>query len=211
VAIHADDVSLLGLSPEDLVLHLCLHTSYQHLFSFGLRPLCDIAETIAWSGHAIAWADLARRSFRWRWNRGTYLALRLAKDLVGAAVPEETLSALRPASFDETLLTTAQSQIFADWMKAITPRLLALRFEKRWTGKIREFFHMLFLPKNSIARMYNIPTASMKIYLCYLARFVRLWRVHGRTVLRLHQNDRFFAPASIRQFDLDHWLNGGRS
>ncbi len=36
----------LTLSPEDLLLHLCLHTSAHHLYSNGLRAFCDIRETI---------------------------------------------------------------------------------------------------------------------------------------------------------------------
>jgi|GEM_PF-423048 len=38
-------VEVLSLSPEDLLLHLCLHFSYQD-DCVGLRSLCDVAETI---------------------------------------------------------------------------------------------------------------------------------------------------------------------
>ncbi len=33
-------------APEDLLLHLCLHTFKDHLFENGLRFLCDLSETI---------------------------------------------------------------------------------------------------------------------------------------------------------------------
>ena len=39
-------LDVMLLSPEDQLLHLALHTSYQHLFAFGLRPFYDIATTI---------------------------------------------------------------------------------------------------------------------------------------------------------------------
>ncbi len=39
-------VEVLTLSPEDLLLHLCLHVCYQHRLEVGLTPFCDIAETI---------------------------------------------------------------------------------------------------------------------------------------------------------------------
>jgi hypothetical protein len=39
-------VEVLALSPEDLLLHLCLHTSHRDGFKVGLRPFSDIAETI---------------------------------------------------------------------------------------------------------------------------------------------------------------------
>jgi len=38
-------VEVLSLSPEDLLLHLCLHFSYKD-GCVGLRSLCDVAETI---------------------------------------------------------------------------------------------------------------------------------------------------------------------
>ena len=40
------DVDVLTLSPEDLLLHLCLHAAYSESLGAGLRPFCDIAETI---------------------------------------------------------------------------------------------------------------------------------------------------------------------
>ncbi len=106
--------SLSGLAPEDLLLHLCLHTSYQHQFIFGLRPSCDIAAVIERYGAELDWAVVVERAQRWRWERGVYLALRLAADLVGAAVTESVLSALRPADLSETVLATARSQLFTE-------------------------------------------------------------------------------------------------
>ena len=87
-------VQMLGLSPEDLLLHLCLHTSYHHRFEFGLRPSCDIAWTIDHFGAALDWELLCSQARNRGWKRGVTLALRLARDLMGAGVPEVTLSAL---------------------------------------------------------------------------------------------------------------------
>ena len=39
-------VDVLALSPEDLLLHLCLHASYSESLGAGLRPFCDIAQSI---------------------------------------------------------------------------------------------------------------------------------------------------------------------
>ena len=39
-------VEVLVFSPEDLLLHLCVHATYQHLCEFSARPSCDLAETI---------------------------------------------------------------------------------------------------------------------------------------------------------------------
>ena len=41
-------------------------------------------------------------------ERGVYLSLRLARDLVSAAVPDAVLTALQPAEFDDTLIAVAR-------------------------------------------------------------------------------------------------------
>jgi hypothetical protein len=39
-------VEVLAVSPEDLLLHLCLHTVHKHSLGSGLLSFCDIAETV---------------------------------------------------------------------------------------------------------------------------------------------------------------------
>jgi hypothetical protein len=46
-------------SPEDLLLHLCPHISYQNRFAFGLPPSCDIAETISRFDSTLDWQTTA--------------------------------------------------------------------------------------------------------------------------------------------------------
>jgi hypothetical protein len=45
-----------GLSREHLLLHLCIHTSYQHGFEFGIRSLVDIAAIIRRFGEELDWS-----------------------------------------------------------------------------------------------------------------------------------------------------------
>ena len=45
-AVVVAGVETLVLSPEDLLLHLCMHAGSHHGFNVGLRPFCDIAQTL---------------------------------------------------------------------------------------------------------------------------------------------------------------------
>jgi hypothetical protein len=105
---------LLGLSREDLLLHLCSHASYQHLFRFGLRPFCDLAALIARDAARLEWAVVIQRARDWRWDRGVFLTLSLARELVGAAAPDAVLDALRPSPFEAGVLSTARAHVFSD-------------------------------------------------------------------------------------------------
>jgi len=62
VPVQILDYETLMLSPEDLLLHICLHTSYEHQFNFGLRPSCDIAEVIDHFGATLEWQSVTERA-----------------------------------------------------------------------------------------------------------------------------------------------------
>ena len=104
----------LGLCPEDLLLHLCLHVSLQHQFCLGLRPFCEIAATMRHYGEGIDWEQVRHRTCRWGVRKSVYLTLRLAQDLAGAAVPNGLLDALYPEGFDPQVIDWARAQVFAD-------------------------------------------------------------------------------------------------
>ncbi|OAD22803.1 hypothetical protein THIOM_001382, partial [Candidatus Thiomargarita nelsonii] len=82
-------VEVLVLSPEDLLLHLCLHTAFQDRFLTGLRPFCDIWETIRHDRDEIEWEQVRLRARQWGATNSVYLTLYLAKAFFGAAVPDE--------------------------------------------------------------------------------------------------------------------------
>ena len=106
------------LCPEDLVLYLCLHAS-NHLFEIGLKPLCDIFETIQHYGTEIDWKQVKLRCQQWGIEKCVYLTLKLARDFLGTALPDDLLKAIQPTDFDERFMTLAKEQIFPnrirDW------------------------------------------------------------------------------------------------
>jgi hypothetical protein len=181
----------LGLSPEDLLLHLCLHTSYQHQFAFGLRPSIDIAETIAHFSSILDWQIITEQAARWGWQRGVYLALRLAKELAGAEVPADAMERLRPADMTETILETARARVFTDKRFDVSvpvPFVELLGSSHLW-DRIRIFWQRVFLPRAVIASQYAVPMDSVRIYLYYPRRVVDVLRRHRQTLKKHRQND----------------------
>ena len=102
----------MALSHENLLLHLCYHASFQHKFRFGLRSLCDISETIHQYANAINWKQVQQRALQEGIVNYIYLTLRLARELLEAAVPEEVLEGMRPDGLDPQMIAMAKDQVF---------------------------------------------------------------------------------------------------
>ena len=190
---HAVPVQVVGfkalaLSSEDLLLHLCVHASHHHQFNFGLRPFCDIAETIHRFNSTIDWQAVVEQAIAGKLQRGVYLTLRLAKEMIGADVPAVVLEKLQPGDCTGTLIETARSQVFA--CRSV-PSSFAELLESGsvWT-KLRIFLQRVFLPRATIASLYSLPADSAKIYVFYLRRFFDVLRRHRKTIQKFHQEGR---------------------
>jgi len=204
-------IAARGLGPEDLLLHLCLHTSYQHLFGFGLQPSCDIAETIRRYRDTLDWPRVTANVRRWKSGPGVYLALRVAADLVGAAVPDAILEDLRPVAFDEALLTEAAAQIFdGTEISMVIPRHLAQGWAGAglgaWLAGFAIFLRRLCVSPRELATLYDVAPDSPRAYLYYPVRLKHLvstqW-VMARALWREHPQA---APTARRKARLATWL-----
>lgn len=198
----------LMLSAEDMLLHLCLHTSYLHPFTFGLRPFCDIAETIDHFGYALDWQLLADRAVSQNWQRGIYLALRLAVDLAGAWVPGSIMEKLKPADMSEAIMETARTQIFTDkyFATSIPAPFAKLLESRRFTEKIKIFYNRVFLPTDVIAHVYGIQKNSLKIYFYYLRRLVDVLRRHKSTLTKYQKSNAAVKSLAERTKRIADWM-----
>ena len=167
------DVEVLVLSTEDLLIHLCVHLSYHHLFqSAGLRTLYDIRETIRHYADQIQWEVVRDRSREWGIGTSVYLTLLLARDLLNAEVPDQVLEVLRQDDLDPRVKTWAMEQIFNHSGDSLN---LSPHFSLLWnSGTFREkaaHFLKLVIPSTEfISQKYPAPHRSIKNYLYYLVR-----------------------------------------
>ena len=86
--------TMLVCSPEDMILHGILHLSFHK--EFVLKPLRQLRDLggIA-SKEPVDWDQVCGLARRYRAERSAYYALRLARVLLQAPIPEHVLSTLR--------------------------------------------------------------------------------------------------------------------
>ena len=214
------------LSPEDLLLHLCLHTASDGSgpFRLGLRPLCDIAAVVHCWREEINWPELQSRAVQWQADRCVYLALWLAKELLAAAIPDSVLQAIRPPDCDDRWAALAVDQVVLAGAERSSPQaeseLALLRWLIAWwgsesgRGKVGRLLKMLFPARDYMvlwADCHGVPLGSARNSACYLTRARDLLR-RGTRVAWYWATQRREVVADVRQFRqqtrLGNWMIG---
>jgi hypothetical protein len=138
-------VDALGLSAEDLLLHLCTHGA-RHRFNGGLLFLVDIAAAITHYGDRIDWARLEARAAEWGAGPHVSVALRLASELLGAGVPARTLEKLRPSSPDDDLIDLARERVLEEKGPLRKAAELRLRWRESGSRERRDALRRVLRP-----------------------------------------------------------------
>lgn len=197
------------LCPEDLLLHLCLHTAYNHRFEASLLHLCDIATTVERYGEEIDWPGLAASCERYGAGRFVHCALSLAADLLVAPVPPAALTALGHGGGRE-IVEAARAYILSP-----APELPAAW--QRWgehddlRGRLRSLARNLFPPRTELGRIYGARGGSKAAWLWYLVRPLDLLRRRSGVLLGLVLRSRRLRPALKREKHrrlIHRWVEG---
>lgn len=190
-------VDALALGIEDLILHLCLHLTYQHFLNLGLRGLFDIALVIHNFRAEIDWQKLVRIAQSWGAERVTALTLKLVETELGIPIPVDIFTALVPEGIEPGLLENARLQLLARvWFEdQFTPDMVELSAKKGLLAKVKIGLQRVFIPRMALARIYNVSPTSPKILWCYVERLNYLARSYGKTVLRLQRGEKGTEPA----------------
>jgi hypothetical protein len=176
-------VEVLALSPEDLLLHLCLHFCYLHRLA-GLRPFYDIAETIHRFRGEMDWPQVAHSAREWRASRYVGLTLHLAGSVLGTGVPDDVLERLVPGGLDQRILETARQFVLAQtdyrqWMP-LSDALGA----KSLGDKVKLPWKRVFLSRDEMAAIYPASRDSRHLYFYYALRLRDAIRSFGAHTLR---------------------------
>ncbi len=116
--LDAGGTQALQLSPEDTLIHLCLHPPMHHGYAVPLRAYVDIDWLVAGEGTDQFWRRVVERAGQFRARIAIYWGLRCAQDLFGTPVPAGVLAALAPGALRRRLLV----------------RLASLDEERVWAG-----------------------------------------------------------------------------
>ncbi|HPX96159.1 MAG TPA: nucleotidyltransferase family protein [Brevefilum fermentans] len=177
----------MALSTEDLLLHLCIHFTYQHQLKGNLRGLYDFIKVFEAHQWEINWKMLFQIAKEWRVERIVALTFSLLVDLFGEKIPQDVLPHFKSELVSPELLAEARNQVFSthDPQAAITPDLARLSSMPGLINKFRLILSRVFLPKATMARLYNTPPTSIKIYLFYPVRFLQLFKSYGITTWKI--------------------------
>jgi hypothetical protein len=207
VPLRIGGVDTLGLCPEDLLLHLCVHASYAHRFAIGLRAICDIAETVRHFGGTLAWAAFEERARRHHWHRGVYLMLRLASEMLGAAVPDEVLRARPSGDLDHALRTSRFLILEGNQIgRGLPSGVASVTSATTWPARVRVLWRSLFVPSAALARDFRLPPDSSRVLL-YSMRVKDLLKRHGSLVVRLLRRDPAVTPIARDVATIQQWLS----
>lgn len=201
------------LSPEDLIVHLCVHAALHHSLAGQLRSLFDISRTIRFYADDIDWplmGDLARL---WGAERSVYLVLVLTGRYAGISVPEDFMADIRPENNISEIFGIAERLLFDRSRITLHRRVAMLWEQKGLIDKCRYLLERFFLPRIEIAVHYGVPSNSIKVYLYYLMRWRDVLRRHLHNVTRAlcgEQGAIKDLEISSRQNILLSWLSNER-
>ncbi len=175
------------LAPEDLLVYLCLHASYQHRFSFGLRALCDIIETLRNMKDRTAVEEMINRAREWKAVRCVSLTLSVTRQLLGCDLTEAMLLSIGQNVPDPGDVEWAVRQVFADSDSGllISDNLARAWYSRGFFNKAVAFYRYVFVPRKVMAAMYPAPPDSIRIYWYYLVRIKDVFHRYGRTIRSL--------------------------
>jgi putative nucleotidyltransferase-like protein len=161
-------------SPEDLLLHVCLHFtrnrlggSYRHRHTGGaLGQVCDIARVV--EHEPLDWNALVSAARSYRLGARVFLALFAAREL-GVSVPDAPMTELQPRGFDPR----------------VGRRLVALRVMRGGDHLPVRTLRWMFAPSREVlSRGWNADsTATLSLARAYLRR-VRANAPLARSALR---------------------------
>lgn len=162
------------LSPEDLLLHLCIHAA-KEIYQLNLRVICDLDAVVRKARNEIDWQAVLERARHSHALKPTYLFLRLTRELLHSPIPPETLPALEPPHLDESYYRLARTQLLAgetkrDGKLLESPYLTRVLRQSSPGEKLHLICTRLLPPRRNLALLYPAPADSWKIFFYYFVR-----------------------------------------
>jgi Uncharacterised nucleotidyltransferase len=187
--LHIAGVEVLALSPEDLLLHLCLHAGVQHGFRVPLKHIYDIAAMIQCFSQELDWRKLVEAAELWGMKKAGYYALAVAQDLLGAPVPAEALAGLKTLECDDRMVTVIRDYVLLQFAYP-APSGIGAMVRARGSGeRLRALIRSVFPPLARLREIYALQPGSRIAYGYYLFRPWDLLARRGSFLLQLASRD----------------------
>jgi hypothetical protein len=157
----------LALSTEDLLLHLCLHFSYNHKLSIlQIKNLCDVSEVIGRFGNEIDWERFVSITNKSGAGRFVCCTLLLTQNILGTVIPPEALK-----KFGHDIKNDRMANTIMDFVLTDMPLPLSLPYiihkmetENRLAGRLKILLQSIYPPPSVLKRKYNPASDANKTY-----------------------------------------------
>jgi hypothetical protein len=172
---------VLTLSPENLLLFLCVHGGKHGWERLGW--ICDIAELIR-IRRAMDWRTVMDQARTLKSERMLFLGLYLASGLLGAPLPEEVRARVHSDPAVKSLATQVGERLFGEVLPGVFE---SWRFQVRirdrlWDG-CRYCFGLVMTPTGLELTLIPLPAVLFPLY--YVLRPIRLVLKHGGKIIKL--------------------------
>lgn len=192
---------VLVLSPEDTLLHLCMHAALNHLFGVKLLSLCDMPLLLDQEKQRLDWPLFWQQARQWGASRSAAVTLALVPDRLGYPLPEGAAGPLRPLAGDLVPLSAAaeaqmrrRALIMAQrrWPSAdpnagpakpapdMGEALRTLWRSPSWRDRAAAICQRVFIPQAELAARFGLAPANPWVRLLYPVRLVLMLARHGR-------------------------------
>jgi len=189
-----EQVSLAGatvrnLSPEDLLLILCVHGSHHHWER--LEWICDVAELIR-VHQGMDWRQVIEQASRLGSERMLFLGLFLANDLLRTALPEEVVQRLQADPVVKSLAAQVREWLFREadgGLELSEESTFFIRMRERLWDRVP--YYLLYLcaylrtaMTPNVKDRALLPLPGFLSFLYHLLRPIRLVREYGLRPLK---------------------------
>jgi hypothetical protein len=200
-------VPVLVLSPEDQLLHLCMHLSVHHRFNgVSLKHAVDIAEVCRKYGPNLDWGTVAVRARAWDVQNGILVALRLAKDIAGACVPPSFDEELGADAVDDGTMQWILGKVINGSPGSLENDLARLQGSGSAMSRLGAARDSMLLPREAMARLYPAPADSWRIFAYYPVRWKDLWVRYRQSLWKLATRDKEFVEETRKEARLREYL-----
>ncbi len=193
------DTSTWQLSPEDTLIHLCLHPGIQHGYACPLIPYVDMDWLV--HSHDLQWGLLVERVANFRVKVPVYWGLSLARRLLGTEVPPPVMRVLQPPGYRRRIMQRLMPQQPLPPVNSTSVarnRLLRVSLIDRPSDMVKMTLRTLFPRREWLVARYALKERLL-VHLYRLIHPLRVVRALARAVLRNVQPLNIFYVARSRK------------
>ena len=204
--IQINHTQAAALCLSDLIFHLIVHASYHHQFHNQLRTLVDLAEVLQKHQPDLDWSEIVQLIRTCRAERGAYIMLRLAADLLDAQIPSGVFQELCPSGWADTVLGWAQFQLF-QLDPVLSENYIRVFHGAGFADKLAALRRGLFPSRTVMAAIYALPPESKKLIWLYPRHIISRLSKYFKPAWRLLLGDRRQSLESKSDQSLRDWLH----